>query len=809
MIDLPGRGQRRALFAACALSALALAAQSRAADAPVAPAAAEATAVDEIVVTGGATTRSAVVLGGPELQKIVPGISPLKAIQTLPGVVFETADPWGNNEQNETLYVHGFTLQQLGFTFDGVPLGDQQYGNYNGLSPSRAVISENVSKVVLSSGAGDLATASTSNLGGTIETYSIDPSLRRGGRIAETFGSYDTTRTFVRLDTGEFGAGNSMYLSYLHQDQKAWDFDGHQRDNQANVKFVHKDEKGKLTLFFDYDDKVEPNEDSIVVNPSKAADNPYPYTRPYLYPSIAGCIAYLNPVTGAPPASAGDNFSNCFSAAQRQDDLAYAQYDYKLAPTATLSVQGYWHYDDGRGIVAGPVNQAGLPALFSAYYPNLIVAGNTTATTANLIQQFGGSGYAVRTTEYLINRGGVRSNLDWTLGDHQIQFGGWYEHNYSTATRVWYPFAAASTDLSPYDVPTRQNFTQYRSVIENNVFVFHLQDQWRIMPSLLLQAGFKSSLQFANGYFPINQQNPASAVGTTSFVQYPSGEIDTLRGFLPQFGAVWDVTANEQLFANIQNNLRQFVTYGASGLSPWSLPTQAAFNLFKDTAKPETSWTYEGGLRSHHVLELGPISGFDLQASYYHVDFSNRLLQISPTPVILSLVSGPSILANVGSVTTDGVDVAGTLRLGPHLSVYDAVSYNHTVYDDNYVTGVTTVATAGKLEPGEPAWMNKFVVSANWGPLEGQVIGDYVGKRYATYTNDLSVGSYFLTSLEVSCRLPVPNNAYVQGAKVSVNLTNLGDIKGASTVVVGAASGTYNFYPIPPRMVFVTLAADF
>ena len=82
-----------------------------------------------------------------------------KAIQTLPGVDFETADPWGNNEQNETLYVHGFSLQQLGFTFDGVPLGDQQYGNYNGLSPSRAVTSENVSKVLLESGAGDLATA--------------------------------------------------------------------------------------------------------------------------------------------------------------------------------------------------------------------------------------------------------------------------------------------------------------------------------------------------------------------------------------------------------------------------------------------------------------------------------------------------------------------------------------------------------------------------------------------------------------------------------------------------------------------------
>ena len=84
------------------------------------------------------TTRSAVDISGIEAQKILPGVSPLKAIESLPGVVYETADPWGNNEQNESLVVHGFTTQQLGYTMDGVPLGDQQYGNYNGLSPSRA-----------------------------------------------------------------------------------------------------------------------------------------------------------------------------------------------------------------------------------------------------------------------------------------------------------------------------------------------------------------------------------------------------------------------------------------------------------------------------------------------------------------------------------------------------------------------------------------------------------------------------------------------------------------------------------------------
>jgi hypothetical protein len=789
---------RSALMAAAGLGALLAAHPTLAQTAPIATAPADVSQVEEVVVTGGETPRSAVTLPGREIQKILPGINPLKAIQTLPGVVFETADPWGNNEQNETLYVHGFSLQQLGFTFDGVPLGDQQYGNYNGLSPSRAVTSENVRAVTLESGAGDLATPSTSNLGGTIATLSADPTHDAGFHIAETAGSYKTTRTFIRAETGDVGAGNDLYISYLHQSARAWDFDGFQRDDQVNVKFVHEGPHGKLTLFYDFDTKFEPNEDSIVYGPNDP--NP-PYTRPFLYPNIGECIAYVAP-NGMPPAAARDNFSNCFSAAQRLDDLGYAKYEYKVTPDITLTTQAYGHYDYGRGIVAGAVNQAGLPGLFKAYYP--------TDTSAQLISVFGGDGYAVRTTEYLIDRGGLMNNLDWNLGNHHVEGGIWWEHNYSTATRVWYPFGATSNDLSPYTIPTDFNFEQYKSVIENNVVVFHLQDSWRIIPSVLLQAGFKSSLQFADGYFPVNQVNPPG-VGPTSnsYVDYPSGEINTLKWFLPQAGVVWDASRTEQLFLNVQNNVRQFITYGASGLSPWSLPTQTAFNLFKQDTKPETSWTYELGLREHRDLDWGLLTGVEGQINYYHVDFYNRLLQISSTPVILALVSGPSILANVGSVKTDGVDMAATLHFGPHFSFYDAASYNRSVYQGDYVSGSSTVDTAGKLVPGDPQWANKFIGSTTWGPFEAQVSGEFIGRRFATYTNDLSVPSYFIVGLEASYRIPVPAGSYVKGAKVSVNVTNIGDEKGVSTVVVGAASGTYNVYPLPPIMAFVTAQADF
>lgn len=735
-------------------------------------------------------TRSSVALGQSEIQKILPGTSPLKALQTLPGVSFQTADPWGNNEQNLSLFVHGFSGQQLGYTMDGVPLGDQQYGNYNGLSPQRAVISENVRSVVLSSGAGDLGTASTSNLGGTIETYSSDPLQTRGASLQQTLGSYSTARTFARFDSGVFGDGNTAYFSAMHQEARAWDFNARQGGDQINAKLVNQSDAGKLTLFFDYSKKTEPNEDATV---HVAGETGAPYTRPFLYPNFNAALNYLTPAGGT-PAAQGSNYSNYYGAAQRTDYLTYAKFDASLSDTLSWSNQVYYHADDGYGVVDGPIQVAGLPALFGVYYPH-----------QDLKQVFGGSGYAIRTTEYAIKRGGLISTLRKEVGDHQIELGGWLEHNQSSAYRRWYG-QDVNTPTSPYERPANPLITQYGSTIDNKVVQLHLQDEWKLRPNLSFQAGFKSSLQFADGQFPVQ---PAAGAIANGSLALPVGEIVTKKWFLPQIGARWDLTPHDQLFANIQKNLRQFVTYGGGGASPWSLASQAAFDLFKANAKPETALTYEIGMRSNHPLELGAITGFDGQVNLYHVDFSNRLLSVSPTPVINSIIGGNPILANVGSVRTDGIDLAGTVHFGRAFSLYNALSYNRSLYADNYNSGSTVVATAGKVVPNVPEWLDKFIASASVANLEFQLIGDYVGKRYATYTDDLSVPAYFLTSLGVSGTLPGPGGNWIRNPRWRLNVSNLANKSGVQGIVVGAASGTYNSYPIAPRQAFLTLLADF
>jgi hypothetical protein len=827
MITFKNRTLKRSLHLTTALIALSLSGAALAAES-----AADAE-ISTIVVTDNKATRSSVDLGGAEIQTQLPGINPLKAIETLPGVVFMTADPWGANEQNESLYIHGFNAQQLGYTMDGVPLGDASYGEWNGMGLNRALISENVGRVNLATGAGSLGIASTSNLGGAVETFSSDPLKHFGGQVNQTFGSYDTYRTFARADTGDLGFNTYAFVSYVHQDAKAWDFDGHQGQDQVNLKIVHEGDNNKVTLFADISpNHIDPNEDSITLGPTITNA---PYTRPYGYPNLAGYEAYvagspsLNPAKG----SLGNYFPNYFSAEQREDELYYAKDEWTITDDIKWTNLGYFQNSRGRGIVGGPAN-----ASFPTYLPSTAGASSTSyfskLTPQQVVNAYGGSGIAVRTTEYTIDRSGLTSNLDWELGTHSIEAGFWYENNYADQMRRWYPFSSANNDLTPYDVPSAAStisgqaalnllnsgqtlgntaLTQYGFHSDTQDLQYHLQDQWQALPDLLVSAGFKSSLQWGTGNFVVQQ--PGTPL--------PNGSIDSRDYFLPQVGAVYDLTQDDHLFFNVQKNLHQLMVYGAGGLSAWSTQSQATFDQFKANFHPETAWVYEAGYRFKHDFNNPILNGVEGQAEYYHVDFANRLLNITLLSVngqtTLGTFTAPQTsLVNVGNVTTNGVDIAGTLHFLDHFSLYDGLSYNKSTYDSNYCSSVAaggvcgagkTVGTSGKIVAGDPEWTDKVVLSANYGAFEGQLTGDYIGKRYATYTNDQSVGSTFVMGLEASYTM---KQAFwdnePRAIKFSLNVTNINDEKGWSTL--GAtASGNFTAYPIAPRMFFGTVAATF
>lgn len=217
---------RRELRRGCALAflmasaALVPAAYAETADKAAAPAeGGESSETADVVVIGSGQARSVSTLLPANLDVLPPGTSVQKALNFLPGVSAQSIDALGVNEQSLSLQVRGFNTTHLGYTLDGMPLGDGAYNNYNGLTISRALISENLGRADLATGIAGLAIPSTSNLGGALTYVSSDPRKKLGLMGSQTFGSENTARTFLRFDTGEH-AGFSAYISgqYSQQD---------------------------------------------------------------------------------------------------------------------------------------------------------------------------------------------------------------------------------------------------------------------------------------------------------------------------------------------------------------------------------------------------------------------------------------------------------------------------------------------------------------------------------------------------------------------------------------------------------------
>ena len=120
---------------------------------------------------GQGETRQVQRITAVDKQALPPGTSGQKILDRLPGVSVQSNDAFGANEESQTISLRGFDKSRLGYTLDGIPLGDNSYGNYNGLSIARAIIAENLAGAELSQGIGSLGVASTSNLGGTIQYF--------------------------------------------------------------------------------------------------------------------------------------------------------------------------------------------------------------------------------------------------------------------------------------------------------------------------------------------------------------------------------------------------------------------------------------------------------------------------------------------------------------------------------------------------------------------------------------------------------------------------------------------------------------
>ncbi|MDB5723671.1 MAG: TonB-dependent receptor, partial [Novosphingobium sp.] len=735
---------QKSVLTLLAVACLPLASQARAADA--ASDEADNGNAEDIVVVGSGETRSVSTLVPANLDILPPGTSIQKALNFLPGVSAQSIDALGVNEQSLSLQVRGFNTTHLGYTLDGMPLGDGAYNNYNGLTISRALISENLGRADLATGIAGLSLPSTSNLGGALIYTSSDPRKELGFKVSQTVGSENSLRTFLRFDTGEHG-GFSAYLSgqYTRQDlfvnRGAYN---RSTGKQLNGKLVYAFDGGKITAFADLSRTNQA--DDAYLSKEMLARRGFdlggyaPDWQSYLgraYCSVTGPTAPTKCVTSTLPEKLADvTFTN--GQILRNDNLFYVAGDYAFTNTLSAHVQVYHHSDKGAG--------------------NNFITGWSTQGTASTADDIP---VQIRDTRYTINRTGVLGSLSWHVGFNHFEAGFWIEDNTSSAARYIRTDVTGPSDLGQF-LGGQPDLAQWVQETKWKSRQFFVQDTISLFDDALsFDFGFKSTYsrsdaQALNGI--AKTPPPASS-------QFATGSLTAKDNFLPEVGLRWKISPGHELFASYAENMAMF--QGGFKLGPQSV-SQAVWNVQGQTLVPETSKSFEGGYRF--------VSG-SLQASLtgYYVKFNDRLLQYNPCPTNQQQNPGcGNSFHNAGSVTSKGVELGVLWRLAPWLTWYNSASLNKSTYDDNLNFCTTTCViklTAGKQQVDTPKIMFSSVVTAKSGGFSASLQGKYTGRRYYTFTNDQSFPGY--TTFDLGLGYDFGAFGPLKGAKVSLNVTNL------------------------------------
>ncbi|WP_175576251.1 TonB-dependent receptor domain-containing protein [Novacetimonas hansenii] len=719
-----------------------------------------------------------------QMDHFVEGTSPNQILAlTTPGVNFASDDAFGLDTVANTLYVRGFNQTQLGETLDGIPMGGQGFHNWNGLSVDQMEIQEDVAGMTVSQGAGALDTPSAQTLGGALTYTTSDPSLKAGGRVGQTFGSYNAFRTFGRVDSGVLNStGTRFYAAYARTDQDMWKGFGDQQEQQANFKLVQPvGDRGKITAIFDYSNFAQYNYMGLTKNIwQKMGRN-----ATYLKPNYALSKQYAGYAqNGGVPSNLEGILSNdeigdyAYDGTQTQRNyLSAITGEFQIFPNVTSKTIAYAH----------------------------VSSGDYSGSNPFLVSPTSGVPMALETGHPDVQRIGFTQNFSIHTHGNDIQTGIWYENDAFNYPMRMYEDGVDAAHNSKSDFKASQAATWYSDSFNTNTFQFYLQDTYHIIPGMTVSAGFKSMLQDTHGGTKLDNSAKYSNWGT--YYSHPAdGSMTAADAFLPHFNFDYHFQRHHEVYFDIAENMRAY-DYGQQsssgtvwgGLGSAANSAQSVFNSNKNTLRPERTWNYVVGYRYNSKM-------LTASADFYHTDYYNRLATVTSG----STGNTYGAVANVGRETMNGADVMAAIRPVHGLEISNSFSWNNAVYEGSIPDGGSMLSLKGKHQVYYPKFMYKANLTYTWHRAMFNFNATYTSRRAMTYTNDQYIPSYWTSNLNGSYNFG--KVGFAQNIKTTFGITNLfnknyiGGVYGAASV---SGDDNANLYVAAPRMFFGSVSAQF
>jgi iron complex outermembrane receptor protein len=149
----------------------------------------------------------------------------------------------------------------------------------------------------------------------------------------------------------------------------------------------------------------------------------------------------------------------------------------------------------------------------------------------------------------------------------------------------------------------------------------------------------------------------------------------------------------------------------------------------------------------------------------------------------------------------------------PSVTWTNSLSESRSTYQDNVVSNGVPVDIKGKNVVDAPDTILKSILGYDNGSLFGDVAGDFMSKRYYSYTNDASVPSRVLMNASAGYRFAP--FGMIRQSSVQFNVTNLTNRRyiatlGSNGFVNSDPNGTaQTLLPGAPREWSLSFAAKF
>jgi len=719
-----------------------------------------------------------------ELEKQRPTGNAYEALEMLPAVNSYNYDATGLFGGGMTL--RGFNSDQIGATINGVPVNDS--GNF-AIYPQEYVDQENTCSQFVTQGSTDADSPQVGATGGNFGINTCSPEDKQRFRAMQTVGQLSMLKTFVRYDTGLLSDNRSkMFISASHAEADKWKGPGRAKRDHVDVGFDYNWDRFnyiKATLL--YNEAVNNNINNLTL--SEINKNGYYFDFAETFKG------HLTPGPGAQVETTQSPAYYKLGINPFKNAIASATAKFRLNDNLDLKILPYIWYGFGNG---GVQQRAQSESAF--YDPSTgtrtgKVDLNGDGDTADTILVASAS--VTKTF-----RPGVTSSLTWTVDNHEILGGFWYERARHQQTG---PMLRLGNDGS-----TADEYLEDDRILRPNGHYATSRDWMSV--STAYQFFLQDTMSFMDDKLKINVgvRNPRVKRDFTNYgdennTVKPYNLVKNYNDILPQFGARYRITNDDQLFMSVAKNVKAPPNFVFGNIGTSVKVTNGVANFVGDV-KEESSWNTDIGYRHQD-------SNFIATVTAFFVDFKNR------QATTFDPITQASSYTNVGKVSNKGLEVEiGNTPINGW-AFYGSLGFMDSEIKENMLIGNGVyLPTAGKEMINAPRRKAGLSVEYQDGAFWARLKARATGKQQASMLNDEVAPGY--TTFGIDGGYTFANFGWVKRPKLTVNLSNITDkqyrnpssttVKNANAVPgLTTTFDTQRYYLGAPRFVSATLSVDF